>query len=57
MRTTTAKAPALEEYIRLHHTLETPDIVVTSIVGGDAEYLKWIDGHVAPATATHSGLR
>jgi hypothetical protein len=48
--TTTAQVPALEEYIREHHARGIPDIVVTPIVGSDAEHLKWIDGQVARST-------
>ncbi|MEU7739093.1 hypothetical protein [Nonomuraea sp. NPDC049158] len=33
-----------------NHALGVPNIVVTPILGGDAEYLKWIDGQVGTLT-------
>jgi periplasmic divalent cation tolerance protein len=42
MKTTGERLPALEEHIKEHHSYDTPEIIITPIVGGSAEYLGWI---------------
>lgn len=42
MKTTVLSYPALEEFIREHHTYETPEITASEIAMGSDEYLEWI---------------
>ena len=42
LKTTAERLPALEVHIKAHHSYETPEIIVTAIVGGSAEYLGWV---------------
>ncbi|RKN39783.1 divalent-cation tolerance protein CutA [Streptomyces hoynatensis] len=42
-KTTAAKYPDLEAHIKAHHTYDTPEIIVTDIPLGSAEYLAWLD--------------
>lgn len=41
-KTQTSLVPALQEFIRCHHSYEVPEIIVTPIVGGHTPYLNWI---------------
>lgn len=41
-KTSTTRSDELVTHLRRRHTYETPEIVVTPIVGGDADYLSWI---------------
>jgi len=43
IKTRSACYPALEAFIRAHHSYETPEIVQLPIVAGSAEYLLWLD--------------
>ncbi len=50
--TTTARClPALEQHIGENHSHSTPEIVVTAIVGGSADYLRWISSQLAEIEA------
>jgi periplasmic divalent cation tolerance protein len=42
IKTTAERFPALEEHIKASHSYETPEIIITPIIGGSAEYLRWI---------------
>ena|ERR1039457_703448 len=42
IKTTAERFPALEAHIKANHSYETPEIIITPIVGGSAEYLGWI---------------
>ena len=42
IKTTADRFPALEAHIKANHSYETPEIIITPIVGGSAEYLGWI---------------
>jgi periplasmic divalent cation tolerance protein len=46
-KTTVAHVDELVTLIKSHHTDETPDITVTSIIGGFAGYLEWMAGETA----------
>jgi len=35
-------ADGLADFIRLNHSYEMPEIIVTPVVGGSEEYLEWI---------------
>lgn len=41
-KTTSSAAQKLVEYLKKNHTYENPEIVVTPITGGSAEYLDWL---------------
>jgi periplasmic divalent cation tolerance protein len=36
------RAPELTEYLTANHRYEVPEVIVTPIVGGSAEYLTWL---------------
>ena len=42
IKTRQACYPALEAFIRAHHSYETPEIVQLPIVAGSADYLQWL---------------
>ena len=42
MKTAADRAETLVEYIETHHAYDFPEIVVTPIVAGSAQYLAWI---------------
>ena len=42
IKTRRACYPALEAFIRTHHSYETPEIVQLPIVAGSADYLQWL---------------
>lgn len=46
MKTTAERYPALESRIRGLHSYDTPEIVALPIVGGNPDYLRWIQGSV-----------
>jgi len=43
VKTRTALYPALESYIRKHHSYEVPQILQVPITRGLPEFLEWID--------------
>jgi periplasmic divalent cation tolerance protein len=42
IKTRRACFPALEAFIRAHHSYETPEIVQLPITAGSADYLQWL---------------
>ncbi|MFI7445964.1 divalent-cation tolerance protein CutA [Nonomuraea sp. NPDC049714] len=50
LRTVSTHVRAVEEHIRAHKAQDVAEIVVTPIVGGDDDYLKWIDGQTGGLT-------
>jgi periplasmic divalent cation tolerance protein len=42
IKTRQACYPALEAFIRAHHSYETPEIVHLPITAGSADYLQWL---------------
>jgi periplasmic divalent cation tolerance protein len=42
VKTTTARMHRLIEHIEHHHSYDVPEIVATPIIGGNAEYLRWV---------------
>ena len=42
IKTRQACYPALEAFIRAHHSYETPEIVQLPITAGSADYLQWL---------------
>lgn len=47
VKTTAAQADRAVAEIARAHTYETPEILVTPVVGGSERYLAWIDAEVA----------
>jgi periplasmic divalent cation tolerance protein len=43
IKTLADRYAALEQFIRTHHTYETPEIMRLDIADGSPEYLRWID--------------
>ncbi len=41
-KTTATAAPKLIEFLRKSHTYENPEIIVTPITGGSADYMDWV---------------
>jgi periplasmic divalent cation tolerance protein len=49
-KTTAEKLAAIEDLIKRLHSYELPEISVTAIIGGAADYLAWIADCVTPAS-------
>lgn len=47
VKTLESLAPAVQEYIRTHHTYELPEIIQVPIDGGSSAYLNWLEQQVA----------
>ncbi|CAN5886452.1 divalent-cation tolerance protein CutA [soil metagenome] len=47
MKTTSARYPALEAFIKQRHSYETPEILAWEISMGSEEYLEWIGNEAA----------
>ncbi|MEI6847911.1 MAG: divalent-cation tolerance protein CutA [Chlorobiaceae bacterium] len=43
IKTTEARYPSLEDYIREYHTYNVPEIIKLPITGGLPGYLNWLD--------------
>lgn len=42
IKTAADRVPALIEYLRGHHSYDTPEIIVTEVTGGSDDYLSWV---------------
>ena len=42
IKTTAARYVEVEQFIKAHHTYDTPEILCIDIAGGAADYLRWI---------------
>jgi periplasmic divalent cation tolerance protein len=42
IKTTARRAPELTDFLKANHGYEVPEIIVTPIEGGSAEYLTWL---------------
>jgi len=51
IKTRSALYPALEAFIRQHHSYETPEIVQLPITAGSVSYLSWVDGNTRSPAA------
>ena len=49
VKTLESLVPALEEYVRGHHTYALPEILQLPIEGGSSAYLNWLEQQVAKA--------
>jgi len=50
IKTTAARVPAAEARIAALHSYALPELLVTPVIGGSAEYLAWIADAVTPAS-------
>jgi periplasmic divalent cation tolerance protein len=48
MKTTLARLPALRDRVGELHPYDVPEIIAVPILGGNAEYLRWIEQTVGP---------
>ncbi|HXT01022.1 MAG TPA: divalent-cation tolerance protein CutA [Elusimicrobiota bacterium] len=46
IKTTVARYPALERWIKAHHAYETPEIISLPVAAGSKEYLSWLASSV-----------
>ncbi|MGH3903201.1 MAG: divalent-cation tolerance protein CutA [Pseudonocardiaceae bacterium] len=42
VKTAADRVPALTDFIKTNHSYDVPEIIVTPITGGSAEYLSWL---------------
>ncbi|MBI2483629.1 divalent-cation tolerance protein CutA [Candidatus Uhrbacteria bacterium] len=46
LKTTPAKYPAVERFIKRHHPYEEPEIIAFEVKHGSTKYLRWVEGEV-----------
>lgn len=46
VKTLESLAPAVEEYVRTHHSYDIPEILRVPIEGGSSAYLNWLEKQV-----------
>jgi len=47
IKTLESLAPAVQEFVRSHHSYELPEILQVPIEGGSSAYLNWLQTQVA----------
>lgn len=47
VKTTAARADELVEHLTAEHPYEVPEVLVTPVVGGNPDYLDWLDAETA----------
>lgn len=47
VKTTEAALPVLLHRLKALHPYDTPEIIVTQVIGGDVEYLEWVRQEVS----------
>ncbi|TDC52154.1 divalent-cation tolerance protein CutA [Jiangella ureilytica] len=47
IKTSADRADALVAHVRERHPYDLPEIVVTPVIGGSAEYLAWVDAETS----------
>nr|WP_221475868.1 divalent-cation tolerance protein CutA [Sphaerisporangium rubeum] len=52
IKTTMTHLSALEKHIKENHSYDIPEIIVTPIVGGSADYLRWISAETKRTDAS-----
>ena len=50
IKTAADRVEALTAHIKAHHRYDVPEIIVTPIVGGNPDYLSWVDAETGPAS-------
>ncbi|MBK1788255.1 divalent-cation tolerance protein CutA [Prauserella cavernicola] len=48
VKTAADRAEALTEELRARHAYDVPEVIVTPIIGGHAEYLSWLETETRP---------
>ena len=51
LKTTAARYPELEEYLRQTHDYDEPEIIATEVTRGSARYLAWVAAETTPDVA------
>ncbi|MBI2847934.1 MAG: divalent-cation tolerance protein CutA [Chloroflexi bacterium] len=46
IKTKTANLPEIISLIKQHHSYQVPEIIALPVIGGNPDYLKWIDAEV-----------
>jgi periplasmic divalent cation tolerance protein len=52
LKSTAARFPALESYLRTAHPYEVPEILAVPVVAGSVEYSAWVRAEVVPVTVS-----
>jgi periplasmic divalent cation tolerance protein len=52
IKTTGEQLPGLERHLKANHGYDTPEIIVTEIIGGSADYLGWVSEETGQAGAS-----
>ncbi|WFB09717.1 divalent-cation tolerance protein CutA [Streptomyces sp. LX-29] len=47
-KTTTARYPELEAYVRRNHDYDTPEVIATPVTHGSEGYLAWVVAETSP---------
>ena len=47
IKTLQSLSPAVQEFVRKHHSYELPEIIEVPIAGGSSAYLNWLETQVA----------
>ncbi len=47
-KTKRAALPALIELVKSVHSYDVPEIIALPVIGGNDDYLRWLDNEVAP---------
>ncbi|GAA2347987.1 divalent-cation tolerance protein CutA [Saccharopolyspora halophila] len=50
IKTADGRVEALVSHIQTHHDYDVPEIIVTPIIGGNPDYLSWVDEETGPAS-------
>lgn len=50
LKTTATQVEAVKQAIAQLHPYDVPEVIVTPIIDGSAEYLKWLDDQTRPAS-------
>ncbi len=54
VKTVPARLPVLIDRVRAWHSYDSPEIIALPVVGGDADYLKWVFNSCADSSTTRS---
>ncbi|TWG09080.1 divalent-cation tolerance protein CutA [Saccharopolyspora dendranthemae] len=50
IKTSSGRLEALVAHVKDHHGYDVPEIIATPIVGGNPDYLAWVDEQTTPAS-------
>lgn len=54
IKTVAASVAALTDHLKANHSYDVPEIIMTPITGGSAEYLSWVVDESAPESRLES---